>query len=139
MTDGDDCTTHCEVLQLIRWREQFDADDPNANLKRDVALYSHVDPLLTLRGLSEAVNIPVGALAHYVLARYATSGSGGMLELGPAMIERLFSPVDAAEAVATDCARLDAYEQLRALISWLRVPLVDAVHTEHVYGGAGDE
>ncbi len=112
-----------EAVALERYRGPWTDDDPDANFKADVALYANLDPLKTLRGLGEATGLSIGALAHYVLARYATSGSGGLLELGPTMVERLWALVAEAEAAGTDEARLDAYGQLRALLSWLRVPL----------------
>jgi len=77
----------------------------------------------TIHNLGAALDIPVGALCHYVLAKWATEGSGGLLELGPRMVRRLASICDAAEAAGTDQARLDAYEQLRGLITWLQFPL----------------
>ena len=112
-----------EVVALERYRGPWANDDPDANFKADVALYANLDPLVTLRGLGAATGLSVGALAHYVLARYATTGSAGLLELGPTMVERLWAPVELAEASATDEARLAAYHELRALLSWLRVPL----------------
>ena len=39
------------------------------------------------------------------------------------MVERLWAPVELAEASGTDEARLAAYHELRVLLSWLRVPL----------------
>jgi hypothetical protein len=111
------------VVELVGWSGPWDADDPDANFKRDVAVYAHVDPLATIRNLGGALDIPVGALCHYVLAKWATEGSGGLLELGPRMVRRLASVCDEAEATGTDDARLDAYRQLRGLISWLRLPL----------------
>ena len=112
-----------EVVALERYRGPWSGDDPDANFKADVALYANLDPLATLRGLGEATGLSVGALAHYVLARYATTGSAGLLELGPTMVERLWAPVALAESSGTDEARLAAYHELRVLLSWLRVPL----------------
>ncbi len=112
-----------ELVALERYRGPWAPGDPDANFKADVALYANLDPLRTLRGLAEATGLSVGALAHYVLARYATSGSGGLLELGPTMVGRLWGPIASAEAAETDEARLAAYHELRALVSWLRVPL----------------
>jgi hypothetical protein len=110
-------------VRLARWDGPWDADDPDANLKADVALYSRTDPLRTLEGLAANVGVPVGALARYVLARYATGGSGGLLELGPDMVNRLWAPVAAAEEAGTDEARLAAYHQVRQIVGWLRFPL----------------
>lgn len=120
MPDTDDPT-----IELTRWSGPWPDDDRDANLKADVALYARLDPLVTLRGLSANTGIPVGALARYVLARYATSGSGGLLEIGPTMVHRLAEPIERAEAAGTDEARLAAYDQLCQMISWLRFPLID--------------
>lgn len=114
-----------ETVTLEPWTGPWAADDPDANFKAEIALYATSDPLSTLRNLGRAIGVPVGALARYVLARYATSGSGGLLELGPSMVLRLWAPVAAAEDEGTDEARLAAYDQLRHMLSWLRLPLVE--------------
>jgi len=126
-------------ISLEPWSGTWDDDDPNSNFKADVALYSLVDPLVTLRGLSAATELPLGALAHYVLARFATAGSSGMLELGPAIIQRLWEPVAQAEETGDDQDRLRAYGQLRELLEWLRGPLFDVnlSMTSYETGGAG--
>jgi Family of unknown function (DUF6027) len=111
-------------ISLIGWSGPWDPDDPDANFKADVALYSHVDPMATIGRLASAMDIPEGAVVHYVLAKWASAGSGGLLELGPSMVHRLWAPLERAETIDTDVARLEAYEQLRQMISWLRLPLV---------------
>lgn len=113
------------LLVLERWEGPWSEEDPNANLKADIALYSLLDPLTTIRSLARQIDVPVGAVARYVLARYATGGSGGLLEIGPSMVHRLWEPIAQAEEDRTDAARLRAYDQLRQMISWLRVPLID--------------
>jgi len=113
------------LVRFEGWTGPWLDDDPDANFKRDVALYAHVDPLSTLRAMSNAIDVPLGALCQYVLAKWATAGSGGLLELGPTMTRRLAAVCDDAEAADTDAARLAAYAQLRDIISWLRVPLDD--------------
>jgi uncharacterized protein DUF6027 len=114
-----------ETLVLEAWDGPWAPDDPDANYKADIALYSTQDALGTLRRLGEAIGVPVGALARYVLARYATSGSGGLLEIGPSMVHRLWEPIAAAESAGTDEARLAAYDKVKQMISWLRLPLVE--------------
>lgn len=114
------------TLQLLRWKGPWSDDDPDANFKAEVADYWRLDPLSTLQGMSDNVGIPIGALARYVLARWSTAGSGGLLlELGPKMVHRLGEPVARAEAAGTDDARLAAYAELRGLPSWLGVSLED--------------
>ena len=83
------------------------------------------------------MDIPEGAIVHYVLAKWATAGSGGLLELGPTMIHRLWRPVEEAETDGTDEKRLEAYEQLRQMLSWLRLPLVDPDAGGYGAGEAG--
>lgn len=112
-------------ITLERWRGPWADDDPHANFKAEVAGHAELDPLETLRGMSESTGIPVGALAHYVLARWATEGNAGLLEIGPTMVRRLWEPVAAAEAADDDEQRLAAYDQLRRMLSWLRFPLDD--------------
>jgi Family of unknown function (DUF6027) len=112
------------TISLVGWEGPWAADDPDANFKSDVALYSQVDPMATISQLAAAMGIPEGAVVHYVLAKWASAGSGGLLELGPSMVHRLWAPVEKAEEAGTDGARLEAYEQLHQMISWLRLPLV---------------
>jgi hypothetical protein len=110
-------------VRLVRWDGPWPDDDPDANFKTDVALYANIDPLTTIENLSRAIDVPIGALVRYVLAKWATGGSGGLLELGPTMTRRLGQICDRAEDADTDAARLAAYDQLRQLLDWLRYPL----------------
>ena len=112
-----------DTITLEGWRGPWPDDDKDANLKADIALYAHVDPLRTVRGLSESIDVPIGAIVHYVLARWASEGASGLLELGPTLSRRLQSVCADAEADGSPDARLAAYEQLRQMISWLNYPL----------------
>jgi Family of unknown function (DUF6027) len=112
-------------VELTPWTGPWPGDDRDANFKADVALYAHVDPMSTVETLAAAMDIPAGAIVWYVLAKWASAGSGGLLELGPSMINRLWEPVERAESMDTDSARLDAYQQLRQMLAWLRLPLSD--------------
>jgi hypothetical protein len=116
-------TDDAPVIELVAWDGPWADDDPDANFKREVALYGKLDPLATISRLGANIDVPVGAIARYVLAKFATSGSGALLELGPQAINKLASFVDEAEAAGTDEARLAAYDALRQFISWLRYPL----------------
>lgn len=112
-------------VELVAWDGPWDADDPDANFKADVALYSHVNPMATITALAASTAVPEGALVRYVLARWASAGSGALLEMGPSMVDRLWEAVETAEEAGSDGARLAAYDQLREMISWLRFPLGD--------------
>lgn len=111
------------IVHLTAWKGPWPDDDKDANLKADIALYAHTDPMRTIRGLSEAVDVPEGAIVRYVLARWASEGASGLLELGPTMTRRLHAVCTEAEAAGTEAARLTAYDQLRQMISWLHHPL----------------
>ena len=111
------------VVRLEPWTGPWPDDDKDANLKADVALYAKVDPLRTVRGLSASTNVPEGAIVRWVLARWASEGASGLLELGPTMTRRLQAVCADAEATGDDSARLAAYHQLRQMISWLNHPL----------------
>jgi Family of unknown function (DUF6027) len=116
-------TGYHHTIELGGWTGPWPDDDKDANFKADVALYAKADPLKTLRGLSDGTGVPVGALAHYVLAKWASEGASGLLELGPTMTRRLHKVCTDAEATGTDEARLAAFNQLRQMISWLTHPL----------------
>ena len=111
------------LVHLLAWLGPWADDDKDANLKADIALYARTDPLRTIRGLSAAINVPEGAIVRYVLARWASEGSSGLLELGPTMVRRLHAVCTDAEAADTDDARLAAFHQLRQMLSWLNHPL----------------
>lgn len=111
------------VVRLEPYAGPWADDDRDANLKADVALYSRVDPLRTIRGLSAATTVPEGALVRWVLARWASEGASGLLELGPTFSRRLRDVCATAETADTDAARLAAYHQLHQMISWLNHPL----------------
>lgn len=112
-------------VELVPWDGRWTEDDPDANFKADVALYANVDPMRTIGNLATALGMPEGAIVWYVLAKWASAGSGGLLELGPSMVHRLWGSIERAEAAGTDEARLAAYGELRQMLSWLRLPVAD--------------
>ncbi len=114
------------TVRLVRWDGPWPDDDPDANLKVDVAAYTRHDPLVTLRVLSDGTGIPLGALVRYVVARWASGGSEGIVELGPSTVRRMVAAVAEAEDAGTDAARLAAYGKLREMLAWLDAGLEDA-------------
>lgn len=112
-----------QVLELEVFSDTIDPFDKDANFKHEMALYSHVDPMKTLHGLSKAIGVSEGAIARYVLAKWASEGAGGILEVGPHMIKKLHKICCEAEDSADDAKRLAAFSQLRQMISWLNYPL----------------
>jgi hypothetical protein len=113
------------------------ADDPDASFRALVAEYSRIDPLPTLEELSRRKRIPVGALARFVLARYCTSGSDALLEMGPRVVRQMAEIVRHAEGEGTDDARVRAFRSLAAIIAWLIVPLSDPTWTPEGRGPRG--
>jgi hypothetical protein len=111
-----------ECLRLARWYGPA-GDDTYAGLRADVAAYGHLDPLATLRVLSERSGLPLGALVRYVLARWTAGGNEALLELGVSGVDHLARLVAEAEATGTDEARLAAYEGVREVVGWLRAGL----------------
>ncbi len=108
------------LVRLERWTGPWADDDAHARFKAEVALYSLLDPLQTIAGLSALTGVPAGALCRYVLARWASGGSEGLLELGSSTVGRMWQTCLEAESAGTDAARLGAYETLRGMLSWLR-------------------
>ena len=107
------------MVRLEIFDESIDEADPDANFKRDVAFYSQIDPMPTLEGMSRSLGLPVGAIARYVLVKWAMSGSEGALEVGPRVVRQMAAVVSEAEESGEDSARLVAYEKLSGIISWL--------------------
>ena len=114
-----------QTVSLVRWSGPWDSDDPDANFKEEVAAYGLLEPLDTITQLSESLDIPVGALVRYVLAKWATGGSEGMLHIGGTSVQRMHNACQAAESEDTDEARLRAYEELREMVRWLHLPIED--------------
>jgi hypothetical protein len=113
------------TVTLEPYRGTWPSDDPDAGFRRLVAEYSAIDPMPTLETLGRSKGIPVGALVAFVLARYCTSGSDALLEMGPLVVRQMAEIVRSAEATGTDAARVQAYHALSAIVSWLRIPLDD--------------
>ena len=109
--------------------EQFIWDsnpsDKDNNFKNDVALYTQENPLPTLNRLSNNLNIPIGSIVRYIVCKWAMSGSESLLDLGPDMVKEIAGIFDAAEALDNDEERLKAYHSVKAIISWMKVPLED--------------
>lgn len=111
------------AVHLEPWTGPWPDDDPDANFKAEIAAYARVDPLETVSRLAANIDVPVGAIVRYVLARWASAGSEALLYAGPSTIERMWNICERSEAAGTEQARLEAYEELRSIVSWLRTPL----------------
>jgi uncharacterized protein DUF6027 len=114
-----------ETIRLEPYEGTWPPDDPDAGFRRMVTEYSHMDPMPTLETLGRHKSIPVGALVRFVLARYCTSGSDALLQMGPLVVRQMADIVNKAESAGTDDARIEAYRALTSIVSWLQVPLDD--------------
>tara|TARA_B100000745_G_scaffold257756_1_gene180793 strand:- start:9 stop:386 length:378 start_codon:yes stop_codon:yes gene_type:complete len=112
------------VLEKFNW--DVDATDKDANFKNDVALYTMSDPMPAIDRISRNLSIPVGSIVKYILCKWTMSGSDALIEVGPDMVNKMTEIFEDAESKGTDKAKLEAYESVRAIVSWLRVPLDDA-------------
>lgn len=107
------------TITIEGWDGPWADDDRDANFKHEISLYAQADPLATITALGEAVNVPPGAIAHYVLAKWASEGAAGILELGPTMVDKLLAACQAAEDQPDDEHRLAAYRGVAQRIAWL--------------------
>ena len=114
-----------DSIRLQPYEGAWPPEDPDAGFRRMVAEYSRIDPLPTLEVLSRNKQIPLGALVRFILARYGTSGSDALLEIGPRVVRQMDEIVREAEAAGSDDARRRAYAALKGIIAWLQVPLDD--------------
>lgn len=105
-------------MNLQRYTDTWDDDDPHANFKAEVACYTVHDPLPTLHRLSAGTGVPVESIVRYVLVKYATSGSDALLAMTPIVFRQMQDIVERAEQGGDD-AKLAAYESLRKIVQWL--------------------
>ena len=113
------------TITLEPYTGKWPDDDPDAGFREMVAEYSGMDGLATLEVLSRNKDIPIGALVAFIIGHYSASGSAALLEIGPKVIQQMDSIVQNAESASGVEARLAAYESLKAIVSWLKVPLDD--------------
>ncbi len=107
-------------MDLYPYTDTWNENDRHANFKAEVALYTVADPLPMLAVLSQSTGIPVPCLVRYVLVKYAASGADALLATGPIVLRQMEGHIEKAEAAGTETARLEAYEALRQIVSWLR-------------------
>ena len=106
------------------WTGPWPDDDPDANFKRDVVLYADSDPLSTLRTLSDAIDVPLGAL---VPLRAREVGDGR--ERWPARARSDDDAIGSPRCATTPKPPTPTPRasprtpQLRDMIGWLRYPI----------------
>jgi hypothetical protein len=82
--------------------------DADEGFRQSVADSRLVDPMPTLRRLSETTAISVDDLVHHALARWVSAGSEALLAIGPQVLEEL-----------VDARRREDWEKVGGIIDWL--------------------
>ena len=109
-------------MNLPRYTDTWDENDPHANFKAEVACYTVHDPLPTLQRLSAGTGVPVESIVRYVLVKYATSGSDALLAMTPIVFRQMQDIIERAELRPEQGradAKLAAYESLKKIVQWL--------------------
>jgi hypothetical protein len=112
-----------QTVCLDRYVGPIKEGDRDANFKRDVVLYTRIDPMPTIETMSRYMDIPVGAIVRYILVKWATSGSEGTMEIGPRVVRQMAAIVHEAEESGEDAQRIQAYRKLAGITSWLNTLL----------------
>jgi hypothetical protein len=105
-------------MNLPRYTERWDENDPHANFKAEVACYTAHDPLPTLEKLSAGTGVPVECIVRYVLVKYAASGADALLAMTPIVFRQMLEIIARAEQGGND-EKLAAYESLKKIVQWL--------------------
>jgi hypothetical protein len=71
-----------------------------------------VDPMPTFSALSEATGVPVDAIVHFALVRWASAGSEALLSVEPQALHDLI-----------DARRREDWEAVGGIIDWLAAGL----------------
>jgi hypothetical protein len=105
-------------MNLPRYTEHWDQNDPHANFKAEVACYTAHDPMPTLERLSAGTGIPVECIVRYVLVKYAASGADALLAMTPIVFRQMLEIVEGAEQ-GGEKEKIAAYESLKKIVQWL--------------------
>ncbi|WKE68243.1 DUF6027 family protein [Streptomyces sp. WP-1] len=111
------------VIRLHRWDADWPDDDPHANFKSDVVRYGRLDPLATLRGMAENLDIPRSAPSPAMCRRAGRPAAVGAAGGGAGDGAPAVGAGRRGGAADSDSERLRAYHRLRRMIAWLRPPL----------------
>ena len=79
---------------------------------RTVEASGAVDPMPTFRNLSEATGVPVDALVHHALVRWASAGAEALMAADPQVLRDLI-----------DARRRDDWSAVAGIVDWLEAGL----------------
>jgi hypothetical protein len=86
--------------------------DRHANFRADVDLSRRVDPMPTFQALAQATGLPVEAVVHHALVRYASEGGAALLALEPHALRALIS-----------ARKKEDWPKVAGIIDWLEAGL----------------
>ena len=79
---------------------------------RQVELSSRVDPMPTFENLSRATGVPVDALVHHALVRWASAGAEALLAVEPQALRDLIAARERED-----------WDAVAGIVDWLRAGL----------------
>ena len=79
---------------------------------RQVELSGRADPMPTFENLSAATGVPVDALVHHALVRWASAGAEALMALEPTVLRDL---IDARER--------EDWDAVAGIVDWLKAGL----------------
>ena len=79
---------------------------------RTVEASGAVDPMPTFRNLSEATGVPVDALVHHALVRWASAGAEALMAAEPQVLRELL-----------DARRREDWTAVAGIVDWLEAGL----------------
>ena len=89
-----------------------DVPPEHREFARAVAASSAADPMPTFQNLSAATGVPVDALVHHALVRWASAGSEALMAIEPAVLRDL-----------VEARRREDWDAVAGIVDWLEVGL----------------
>lgn len=86
----------------------MDVPPEHRELARQVETSSCVDPMPTFRALSQGTGVPVDALVHHALVRWASAGAEALMSVEPQVLNEL-----------VDARRQQDWPKVAGIIDWL--------------------
>jgi hypothetical protein len=85
------------------------AADPRGTFRAACAKSRLIDPMPTLRNLSQNTAVPLDDVVHHALVKFCSSGAEALLFIGPDVLREL-----------VDARRAENWEKIAGLIDWLQ-------------------
>ena len=89
-----------------------DVPPEHREFARQVELSRHADPMPTFENLSAATGVPVDALVHHALVRWASAGAEALLAVEPQALRDLIAARERED-----------WDAVAGIVDWLRAGL----------------